>query len=178
MKSAERSTRGPGLFGQAGCTVLREKNCLAPERRAATTIAGAAATQLDTLRRAKTQAREAEYPVTGIVLHPQDWEDIELLKATDLQYIFAQPQTSLVPVVWGMPISDSTRMTTGEFLVGAFSLGAELFTQGNATVEISRSHASFFIQNMVAILAEMRALLAIYRETAFITGPFTEASGS
>lgn len=141
-------------------------------------IQGADATQLDTLRRARTQARIAEYPVTGIVLHPDDWEDIELLKATDLQYIFAMPQQALTPIVWGMPIISSTRMTTGEFLVGAFSLGAELFTQGTATVEVSRAHASFFIQNMVAILAEMRALLAIYRETAFITGPFTEASGS
>lgn len=141
-------------------------------------IQGAAATKLDTLRRAKTQAREAEYPVTGIVLNPQDWEDIELLKGSDLHYIFAQPALVTTPRIWGVPIADSTRMTEGEFLVGAFSLGAELFTMGDATVEISRSHASFFIQNTVAILAEMRALLAIYRPQAFVTGPFAAGSGS
>ena len=67
-------------------------------------------------------------------------------------------------------------MTEGEFLVGAFSLGCELFTQGDATIEISRSHGEFFTANLVAILAEMRALLAVYRPKAFVAGSFTEGS--
>lgn len=135
-------------------------------------IQGADPTNLDILRRAQTQARLAEYPVTGHVLHPTDWQDIELLKGTDLHYIFAMPGTALAARVWGVPVTDSSRMTQGEFLTGAFSLGAELFINGGATIETTRSHKDWFTANMVVILAEMRALLAIYRSTAFVSGTF------
>lgn len=141
-------------------------------------IQGADPTMIDTLRRAKTQARLAEYPVTGFVLHPEDWQDIELTKGSDLHYIIAMPGMMAVPRLWGTPVADSTRMTEGEFLVGAFALATELFTRGDATIEISRSHGNFFTANLVAILAEMRALLAIYRPKALIKGGFTSGSGS
>lgn len=141
-------------------------------------IQGADPTKIDTLRRAKTQARLAEYPVTGFVLHPTDWQDIELTKGSDLHYIIAMPGVMAVPRLWGTPVADSTRMTEGEFLVGAFALATELFTRGDATIEISRSHGNFFTANLVAILAEMRALLAIYRPKALIKGGFAAGSGS
>lgn len=37
-------------------------------------------TMIDTIRRAMTQVRIAEYRATGIVMHPSDWEQIELTK--------------------------------------------------------------------------------------------------
>ncbi len=45
-------------------------------------------TKLDAIRRAMTKAYLAYYPVDGIVLHPSDWEDIELLKSSDGMYVW------------------------------------------------------------------------------------------
>ena len=134
-------------------------------------IAGAAPTFIDTLRRAITQLQLVNYSATGIVLNPADWEEIELTKAaTFLSYIFANPQQAAVPRMWGVPVVPSNRMTENKFLIGDFASGAELFVGMDVTVEVSREHASFFTQNMVAILAEMFATLAIYRPEGFIYG--------
>ena len=40
-------------------------------------------TKIDTIRRAITQVRLSQYRATGIVLHPDDWEEIELTKTTE-----------------------------------------------------------------------------------------------
>jgi len=139
-------------------------------------IQGAAPTKIDTLRRAITQARLAEYPVTGMVLHPGDLEDITLAKGSDLHYIWAMPGQTNVPRPWGVSVAESTRMTEGEFLVGAFALGAELYVGEEINVVVSREHASFLIENLVAILAEGDFLLAVYRPEAFVSGPFAAAT--
>lgn len=136
-------------------------------------IQGAAPTHIDTLRRAITQARIAEYPVTGMVLHPADWEVITLTKDADLRYIYGHPGQMGIPRIWGVPIAQSTRMTELEFLIGAFSMGAEIFFGMQATVEASEHHEEYFTKNLVAIRAELDALIAVYRPEAFITGTFT-----
>lgn len=132
-------------------------------------------TKIDTIRRAMTQVRIAEYRATGIVMHPSDWEDIELTKTDDNAYIFANPQASAQPRLWGLPVVDSTAMPEGEFMVGAFRLGAQVFDREQANVEISTEDSDNFRKNMVTIRAEERLALAVYREESFVHGPFEEA---
>ena len=57
-------------------------------------------------------------------------------------------------------------------MVGAFNVGAQIWDREDATVEVSREHASFFIQNMVAVLCEERLALSVYRPSAFVYGGF------
>jgi hypothetical protein len=40
-------------------------------------------------------------------------------------------------------------------------------------VEVSTEHASFFVQNLVAILAEKRLALITRRPVSFVTGSFS-----
>lgn len=129
-------------------------------------------TKIDTIRRAITQVRIAEYRATGIVMHPSDWEDIELTKTDDNAYVFANPQNSAQPRLWGLPIVDSTAMPEGEFMVGAFRLGAQLFDRELANVEISTEDSDNFRKNLVTIRAEERLALAVYRPESFVAGPF------
>ncbi len=135
-------------------------------------IQGAAPTEVDTLRRAVTQLQLANYFPTGIILHPSDWEEIDLNKDTQLRYILAgSPQGVNSRTLWGVPVMVSNEMVSTEFLIGDFRATTLELMIGNALmVRISESHGDFFISNMIAILAEMDGLLAFYRPEAIING--------
>jgi len=51
-----------------------------------------------------------------------------------------------------------------------------LWDRERATVSVSDSHEDFFIRNMVAILAEMRAAFGLIRPSAFIVVDLTAGS--
>lgn len=132
-------------------------------------------TRIDHLRRAITRTLLAGYPATGIVLHPSDWEDIELQKGTDGHYIWVSVVNGGETRLWRVPVVQSTGMNEGEFLVGAFGLAGQLWDREQANVRISEHHADYFARNMLAILAEERLALTVYRPEAFVRGAFTAA---
>lgn len=138
-----------------------------------TTLVGAGATKIDKIRAAILQARIALYPVTGIVLNPRDWYEIETAKDDLGRYIIGDPQGIATPRLWGKPVVESDSMDYDDFLVGAFNMGATLFDREQANIETRDTHASFFIENMVAIRAEERVMLVVPRPQAFVKGPFT-----
>jgi HK97 family phage major capsid protein len=63
-------------------------------------------------------------------------------------------------------------MRRGNLLVGAFRMAAAIWDRDDATVEISREHADFFIRNMIAILCEERLALTVFRPEALVYGSF------
>jgi len=129
-------------------------------------------TRIDTIRRAMTQVRLAEYRADAILLHPSDWEEIELLKDADQRYIWANPRGLLGPTLWGLPVIDTTAVEEGEFLVGNFRMAAQIWDREDATVDISTEDRDNFVKNMVTIRAEQRLALTVYRPEAIIYGDF------
>jgi HK97 family phage major capsid protein len=128
--------------------------------------------KLDVLRFAMLQASLAEYPSTGIVLHPTDWAGIELTKDSQGRYIIGDPKSEAPARVWGLPVVATQAMLLGKFLVGAFKQGAQIFDRQDARVEISTEDSDNFRKNLVTILAEERLALAVYRPQAFVKGDF------
>lgn len=132
--------------------------------------------KVDVLRLAILQASLAEYPASGIVVHPFDWADIELTKTADGAYLFANPQNgNAIATLWRLPVVETQAMVVDKFLVGAFSMGAQIFDRQDATVEISTEDNTNFRQNLITIRAEERLALAVYRPEAFIKGDFSDA---
>lgn len=132
------------------------------------------ATRIDVLRLALLQAELAEYPSTGIVLHPSDWAAIELTKETGSgAYVFANPQSLAQPGLWGRPVINTPAMTVDNFLVGAFQLGAQVFDREQANVVIATQNEDDFVKNMITIRGEERLALAVYRPEAFVKGDIT-----
>lgn len=127
-------------------------------------------TKLDTIRHAIKQARIAEFPVDGIILNPEDWEAIELIKTSIGEYVFGDPASAQPFTLWGKRVVETNAITAGTFLVGAFRLGAMVWDREQATVEVSTEHQDFFVKNMVAIRAEERLALTVYRPAAFVSG--------
>jgi HK97 family phage major capsid protein len=128
--------------------------------------------QLDTLLKALLQVTLSEYAADAIVLNPIDWANIQLLKDADGKYLFADPHGVAAPSVWGQPVVATNSMTSGNFLAGAFGIGCQLWDREQATVRVAEQHSDFFVKNMVAILAEERIGLTMYRPTAFVKGTF------
>lgn len=129
-------------------------------------------TRIDIVRRAMTQLRLAEYAPDAVVLHPTDWEDIELQKNSQGSYIWANPRGLLGPTLWGLPVVESTSLAEGEFLVGAFKIAAQIWDREDVGVDISTEDRDNFIKNMVTIRVEGRLALVVYRPESFIFGDF------
>jgi HK97 family phage major capsid protein len=118
----------------------------------------------------------AFYRPTGYILNPRDWETIQLTKTTGTassgQYIFANPHTVQTPSIWGLPVVATQAMTQGQFLVGAFDIGATIWDRWDATIEVSTDYSDYFVKNLVAILCEERLALTVYNALAFVYGGF------
>ena len=132
-------------------------------------------TKADALRRAATLSFLAFYEPTGIVLHPNDWEDIELTKNEQGDYLLA---VSIAlggqQRVWRMPVIDSPTIEEGRALLGSFGIGAQLYDREEANIRIAEQHADFFIRNAVVILAEQRLALAVKRPESFVEVVFDD----
>ena len=133
-------------------------------------------TKADSIRRAATLAFLAYYEPTGVVMHPNDWEDIELTKATDGQYLVAvSVALGGEPRVWRLPVIETPAIAEGTALVGAFGTGAQLYDREQANIRVSEQHSDFFVRNAIVILAEQRLALAVKRPEAFVKVTFDAA---
>ncbi len=104
----------------------------------------------------------------GVVVNPANWQTIQLAKDANGNYIgsgpFASAQSAML---WGLPVVATPSQPANEGLVGAFASAAQVFRKGGLRVEASNSHSTFFVENKVAIRAEERLALAVYRPGAF-----------
>lgn len=132
-------------------------------------------TRIDIVRRAMTQVRIAEYRADAIIMHPSDWEEIELTKTSEGAYVWANPRGLLGPTLWGLPVIDTTAVEEGEFLVGNFQMAAMVWDREEAVVDISTEDRDNFIKNMVTLRAEERLALEVSRPEALVYGDFDDA---
>lgn len=135
-----------------------------------------AVTTMDTLREAVLQAELTEYTVTGFVLNPVDWAQMEVQKVnagTDDRYIVGDPRNRMGATLWGLPVVATNSIAAGTFLTGAFDMGATIWDRWDMAVEVSREHDDFFTKNMVAILCEERLAMTVNRTEAFVAGSFS-----
>lgn len=133
-------------------------------------------TKADAIRRAATLSFLAYYEPTGVVLHPNDWEDIELTKDSNGQYLVAvSVALGGEPRVWRLPVVETPAIAEGTALVGAFGTGAQLYDREQANIRISEQHSDFFIRNAIVVLAEQRLAMAVKRPEAFVKVNFDSA---
>lgn len=134
-------------------------------------------TGIDRMRLAILQVILAEYPASGFVLHPTDWAKIELTKDLGGNYIVGNAQSPIGPTLWGLPVVQTQAIAAGEFLTGAFNLGAQIFDRMDVEVLLSSENVDDFEKNFFTIRIEERLALAVYRPESFVAGDI-EASGS
>jgi HK97 family phage major capsid protein len=122
------------------------------------------------IRKAITKTQVSGYNPSGVVLHPVDWEAVELTQdSTTGTFLFTKDPASLAaPRVWGLPVVPTVGIAAGTGLVGAFKEGATLWRKPGVRILMSDSHVDNFTKNILVLLAETRAQLAVYAPAAFI----------
>ena len=109
---------------------------------------------------------------TAMVIHPNDWYSAGFLLAKDsqLKYLIGDPRAGLdqLNALWGLTVVVSDAITENTALVGDFRY-AVLWEREGVNVMVSDQHADFFIRNLLAILAEMRAAFGVLDPQAFCT---------
>jgi HK97 family phage major capsid protein len=129
---------------------------------------------IDAIYRAITEVRvDGLAEPTALVIHPLSWANIRLAKDGNDRYYGDGPFGPLqADRLWGLPVRVTPLIAEGTALVGAFRPFAQVFRKGGIRVVASTEHDTYFTENKVAILAEERLTLAVYRPSAFcsITG--------
>lgn len=118
----------------------------------------------------------AYFEPDGYVFHPYDWETASLLKDTNGRFLaggpFYVPYTNGVFMemytFWGKPVVITTSCTYGKPLVGCWKLGAQYFMREGMRLEMTNSNEDDFRRNLMAVRAEHRLALAVYRPVAFL----------
>lgn len=132
------------------------------------TVTGYGLSTLDSIYKAITEVRtDAFAEPTAMVVHPQDWFDIRTSKDANGNYLLG-PATAEGPErVWGLEARVTTNAVLNTGLVGAFKPHAQIFRRSGIAIAISTENEDYFIKNKLAVRAEERLALAVFRPSAF-----------
>lgn len=118
----------------------------------------------------------------GVVVHPEDGQEFDLLHDTLGRYMAGNPfggDTGENTPIWRLPRVESEAIAVGTALVGNFRLGATFYDVQPMVVYMSDSHEDFFVRNLIAVLFEERVALIVRRPSAFCLITLTDwAEGS
>ena len=109
---------------------------------------------------------------TVVFIAPSKWETVRLLRTSDGIYIWGHPSTPGPAVIWGVPVVETTAVTSTKAVAGDYLMHSNLYVRRGVDVQISNSHSTFFVDGKQAIRADLRVSMVHYRPKAFgeVTG--------
>lgn len=132
-------------------------------------------TMYDVLDGAATQIKTANFTPDYILLHPTDALKLRSVKDTTGNYIFP-PHMGGVPMqIGGAQIIETPAMTVGDFLVGDFGMGCQLFDRKSASITFYDQNEDDAKYNRILAVIEERLALVTYQSQAFCFGVFASA---
>jgi HK97 family phage major capsid protein len=124
----------------------------------------------DAVYKAMTKVR-----VTGralpnaVIMHPNDWQDVRLLRTSDGLYIWGSPSDAMPERIWGVSVAQSDAQTENTAVVGDFANYSLMAVRRGLDVQISNSHSDYFASGKQALRADLRVALVFTRPAAFAT---------
>lgn len=124
----------------------------------------------DAVYKALTKVRVTGRALPNATLfHPNDWQDVRLLRTADGIYIWGSPSEAGPERIWGLQVVQADALTENTGLVGDFANFSELAIRRGVDVKVTDAHSDFFVNGKQAIRANLRAAFVVYRPAAFCT---------
>jgi HK97 family phage major capsid protein len=124
---------------------------------------------LTTTRKALTKARVIgrAQRIAGFILNPFDWEALDLTQDNENRYYFGGPMVLGQKRLWGQIVVESEAVFQGTGYTGD-TKQAILWDREQATIRMSDGVEDYFVRNLVAVLAELRAAFGVFRPPAIV----------
>lgn len=123
---------------------------------------------IETIRKGITKVSLVGRAVaTAVALHPLDDEALDLAKDAQQRYYGLGPFGTGPSTIWGRRRIVSEAVPAGTAIAADWRF-AVLWDREQASISVSDSHSDFFIRNLVAVLAELRAAFGLIRPAAFV----------
>ena len=109
---------------------------------------------------------------SAAIFHPNDWQDVRLLRTADGVYIWGSPAESGPEMIWGLRVVQSDIIAENTALVGDFSPAMlALYIKRGLEVQVGYVNTDF-TTGQQTVRAGIRAALVVYRGAAFcsVTG--------
>ena len=109
---------------------------------------------------------------THHVMHPEDWQDVRLMRTADGVYIWGSPSEAGPERLWGLPVAQNDARAAGNGLTGSFQ-PAWISGFERKGVDIQLGYVGTqFTEGKRTVRGDMRATLLLFRPAAFcdVTG--------
>ena len=125
-----------------------------------------------TIAKAIGKVENVDGDANGVAMNPTDfWTAVALRHSTwfdgNATNTGGAPFGGPAGTVWGLPVVRTRALTTLSALVADWT-GAQYFDRMTTTIRQSDSHDDYFVKNKVAVLAEERLALAVFRPDFFV----------
>jgi capsid protein len=127
----------------------------------------------DAIYKGIRKCRDTGFSEPNVVfIAPSKWENVRLLKTADGVYIWGHPSMPGPFTIWGVPVVETTAVTSTKAVLGDYANFSELALRRGMDVQVTNSHGEFFVSGKLAIRADIRAAVLHYRPLAFcaVTG--------
>jgi HK97 family phage major capsid protein len=125
---------------------------------------------------ATTQVQAANFTPNYILLHPTDGMLLRQARdTTGAPYFLYSLGTNQPMYINGAQIILTPAMTVGDFLVGDFAMGAQIWDRKAASITFYDQNEDDAIYNLILAIIEERLALVTYQATAFCFSSFGSA---
>ncbi|WP_346915058.1 phage major capsid protein [uncultured Roseibium sp.] len=109
---------------------------------------------------------------THHVIHPEDWQDVRLMRTADGVYIWGSPSEAGPDRLWGLPVAQNEARAAGSGLTGSFQPSwISGFEKKGVDLQVGYVGTQF-VEGKRTVRGDMRAALVLFRPAAFcnVTG--------